>query len=121
MKKKEPAIDMARYNDSEAVVPECEGCERVFEHIQVLEEGEFPVITDKCLAYPVPAAKWPRKDETFAMRTVTVRERDEKGKPTLVQKDIPVVIKACPLATHYTMPEIVDTNIKTRAGQQRHA
>ena len=94
---------MARYNESEAVVPECEGCDKVFEHIQVVEEGEFPIITDKCLAYAVPAAKWPRKDEVFAMREATIRVYDEKGKPSTEDTEIPIVPKACPLATHFKL------------------
>ena len=117
-KKQAETTDMSRYADSEAIVKECEGCDKVFDYVA----PEGMIVEQKCLAYIKPASKWPRKDETFAMRTVTIRERDENGKATgLVEKDIPVVIKACPLATHFTMPEIVDTNVKTRAGQQRHA
>lgn len=116
-KRQEPIIDMSRYVDSEPIVDDCEGCEKVFDW----HGDEGTIVVQKCLAYPIPAAKWPRKGEKVVTDIFTIRERDETGKAIgLKEVELPVIIKRCQLATHYVGPEIVEmSGGKVRAGQQK--
>jgi len=120
IKKAEP-IDMAKYNDSEEIADMCKGCNKVFEHIFTPEESEIAVFADKCLAYIRPEAKWPAKDQKFAMATFKVREVNVSGKTAMVEKELPINDKYCPLASHFTPELRIKVEEKVRAGQQRHA
>jgi len=113
-KVKAVAIDMTRYINSEEIHEKCTGCDRVFDFTPV----EGMITSRKCLAYVNPASKWPGK-EKYAMMTATVRETGGKKGNTLVEKEIPILEKICPLASHVTLSDIVNTSSKTRAGQQK--
>jgi hypothetical protein len=109
-------IDMNKYANSEDIVPECEGCARVFGWTP--EEGM--VTSQKCRAYIKPAGKWPKEGEQFAMHSAMVRRHDSKGRPISPKmENVPVIQKYCPSATHFMPLEIINTDDKTRSGQQK--
>ena len=111
-------VDMSRYVDSDPIVEQCKGCNKVFSF-----EWQADLVTleaKKCLTYPNPASKWAGEGEKFAMMTATIRDIDDKGKPALIEKEIPVIEKICPVASHVKLREIVNTDSKRRFGQQKH-
>jgi len=110
------AIDMVKYINSKPINRECMGCNKIFTFIHPVP-GKLE--KQRCLTYPDPASKWPKKGEKFAMMTVTVRGRDDKGKPALVEKEIPIIEKFCPVASHFEQREVVNTSSKKRSGQQK--
>jgi hypothetical protein len=112
-KLKETALAMRKYDNSQRVVDECNGCERAFVHESVADKHGQMVLTQKCLAYIYPAVKWPGK-EAYATHIVTIRT---PMKP--IVKELPITPKFCPLATHYTRDEIINTSDKVRFGQQK--
>jgi hypothetical protein len=121
----EETLDMSKYVDSAAVVPDCDGCDKIFnfEWETKAEDGQKTLIkARKCLAYSNPASKWPKKGESFATKEMTVRIRDAKGKAIALENQIlPILPKMCPLATHVSLPEIVEETSKARAGQQKQS
>jgi hypothetical protein len=112
-------FNMAKYNESSSIHESCKGCRRTFEHVYAIPKTDVVITTEKCLVYPNPASKWPGK-EKYATMAATVRETDSKGRITTAEKEIPIIDRVCPLASHIVRREIIDTSSKTRAGQQRH-
>lgn len=110
---------MASYVDSKQVVDQCHGCNKVFDfvHTEENEDGE-PIQTElRCVAYCNPAAKWPAKDQKFATAMFKVREVDSKGKAEMVERELPILEKYCPLASHYTVQTRIKTDTKVHVGQ----
>jgi len=108
-------IDMTLYVNSDPVVEQCKGCDKVFDFV-----WQNAVKAEKCLTYFNPASKWPKEGDKFAMMTATVREIDDKGKADLVEREIPIIEKFCPVASHLKPREIVNVSGKKRVGQQKH-
>ncbi len=116
LKEEAVAIDMSRYVESEKIHDRCVGCNKVFGFVG--PEGGYA--TQKCLTYSNPASKWPKEGEKVAMMMATVRDIDDRGKSALIEREIPVIEKVCPVASHVKQREIVNVVLKTRAGQQKH-
>jgi len=109
---KEVPVDMTEYTESLPVVEQCLGCDKVFDFIHQGTDDEAP--EKRCRAYYNPAAKWPSEGQEFAVHTVMVRSREG-----LKPKEVPILDKYCPLASHYTAIEVVNTSDKVRFGQQK--
>jgi len=106
---KQEIIEMSRYVLSETIVPECVGCEHVFDYTG----PESMIAEEKCLVYIKPAAKWEQKP--VAMVETLVRTREN---PRGVKQMLPAKVFRCPMATHFKSEEVMAAE-KVRAGQQK--
>lgn len=111
-------IDMNKYLDSKPVVEQCTGCNRIFDF--EWQDGFATIEAKKCLVYIDPAVKWPRKGEQFATRVATVVERDARGKIiSRENKEVPIIEKVCPMASHVKVAERIVQTSKVLVGQQK--
>ena len=106
---KEEIAKMGRYLLSEPIVPECKGCEHVFDYVG----PEAEIVVEKCDAYVKPSVKWEQKP--VAMVETLVRTREN---PRGVKQMLPAKVFRCPMATHFKSEEKISAEIR-RAGQQK--
>ena len=107
--KKEEIIEMSRYALSETTVPECVGCDHVFDYTG----PESMIVEEKCRVFIKPAVKWEQKP--VAMIETLVRTREN---PRGVKQMLPAKEFRCSMATHFKSEEKISAEIR-RAGQQK--